>query len=600
MQIFYKAFSTIIYEITAAIISLIGYLISFVAWLADYFIKLNLAVTEDRIVTLGWTITRDLANLGFVLVIIIIAIATILRIEKYGAQQLLLKLVAAAIIVNFSLTIAGFILNFSNVLTNFFLTNAFPEGAKLGTGLAGAFNPQQYYPTTISAGEILTVLISPLFSVIFILILLMVMIIFLVAIIYRYVVLAFLLILAPLAWLFWIFPALSSYFQKWWHKFFQWTFFLPAMAFFIYLPIKAIELAPSAFSPSEDVGALTQLMQSAGQMIILIGLLIGGLMIASQTGIAGAAGAMKLVKGAGQWATNKTKQSGATLGRRALSGRQKTDEKTGETTSWAQRAATGATKIPVLGRAFRGLPARVGGIIKGADEEDYKKEEKRLSKGTKADTVGAGNVVTKGTSAGNAAAVLNKIAKDNTADQLDIEKFKTLLEKTQSINKLEETVEPLLNSLAGKLAEAAKEGKPTENLEKQLSALIQLADKAKSKKLGENLKINPHLAGLKTDDKNKVEEKIAEIVKGLTNEDITKVNANAFKNEIVVKNLSENHVQRITQRGSIKHKEALLETGKIVWPNNDERWQFVNTPNFQGARQKIIPDTEENLRKAKE
>jgi len=54
--------------------------------------------TKVSIVTIGWTITRDLANYCFLfLILLVIAIATILRVETYGMKALLPKLIIAAL-----------------------------------------------------------------------------------------------------------------------------------------------------------------------------------------------------------------------------------------------------------------------------------------------------------------------------------------------------------------------------------------------------------------------------------------------------------------------------------------------------------------------
>ena len=91
--------------------------------LANFSILLNFDILNNPMINTGWQITRDLANLGFVLFIIIIAIATILRMQQYGAKSALGKLIAVALLVNFSLVFAGIFIDFSNMLTNFFIKN---------------------------------------------------------------------------------------------------------------------------------------------------------------------------------------------------------------------------------------------------------------------------------------------------------------------------------------------------------------------------------------------------------------------------------------------------------------------------------------------
>ena len=53
-------------------------------------------------IVLGWTIVRDVCNMFFVVIMLVIAFATVLRIENYSYKKLLPKLVIMAILINFS------------------------------------------------------------------------------------------------------------------------------------------------------------------------------------------------------------------------------------------------------------------------------------------------------------------------------------------------------------------------------------------------------------------------------------------------------------------------------------------------------------------
>src|SRR3989344_575741 len=48
------------------------------------------------VVQIGWTISRDLANMFFILIMLLIAFGTVLRIDTYGWKKLIPKLVIAA------------------------------------------------------------------------------------------------------------------------------------------------------------------------------------------------------------------------------------------------------------------------------------------------------------------------------------------------------------------------------------------------------------------------------------------------------------------------------------------------------------------------
>jgi hypothetical protein len=71
-----------------------------------------------------WRISLNLANLGIILGFLIVAIATILKIEKYSWDKMLWRLVLVALLVNFSLVLCGIFVDLSNFLTIYFLTGA--------------------------------------------------------------------------------------------------------------------------------------------------------------------------------------------------------------------------------------------------------------------------------------------------------------------------------------------------------------------------------------------------------------------------------------------------------------------------------------------
>ena len=97
-------------------------------------------------VEVGFGIALQVANLGFVLALIIIAFATILGYnEKFGMKALLGKLILYAVLVNFSLFIAGLFIDFGQVLTDAFLR----AGAS-GDSIATALSPQKLLLDTLS------------------------------------------------------------------------------------------------------------------------------------------------------------------------------------------------------------------------------------------------------------------------------------------------------------------------------------------------------------------------------------------------------------------------------------------------------------------
>ncbi|MBI4034246.1 MAG: hypothetical protein HY378_01720 [Candidatus Brennerbacteria bacterium] len=323
-----------------------GVLFALAGMLVNLMLSLNLTVLDDSntLVHVGWRLVRDIANLGFVLVIIVIAFATILRFEQYGVTKLLPKLIAAAIIVNFSFAIAAAFINFTNVLTNFFASRALSSEISgpwdLSSALANAFGPQRF-SLAGAEGDIgeflenaftgaLTSIVDLAFTVIFTFIAAFVLLAFAFMLLLRYLYITFLVILAPLVWLFWVVPALAGQFNKWWNKFFQWIFFAPASMFFVYLALISVKGLGDIEVQLKDTGGglggfftgvLQNTMIQGAQMVVLSGILIGGLIIAQKMSILGAGaavgGAKGMAAGAGKWALSK----GGKLARRPFTTR---------------------------------------------------------------------------------------------------------------------------------------------------------------------------------------------------------------------------------------------------------------------------------------
>ena len=72
--------------------------------------------TQEAGVSAGWEALRDLSNMFFILILLVIALATILKIQSYGYRQLLKKLLIVAVLINFSKTIVGIAIDFSQVI----------------------------------------------------------------------------------------------------------------------------------------------------------------------------------------------------------------------------------------------------------------------------------------------------------------------------------------------------------------------------------------------------------------------------------------------------------------------------------------------------
>ncbi len=337
-------------DITANAISsvaqAIGYLFGFIGgvfmMIAGYLVTLalniNFELLKSPVVQTGWQIVLNFTNLGFVLAIIVMAFATIFRVQSYAMKQTLWKLIVAALLVNFSLVIAGAFINISDIFSNFFLEQGgIRNPVEWSRAFASMFRAQALLKVsetiaakgfvdtatgainTFGAGGLQTiasVFFIALFTVLTCLTLLAVAIMLLI----RYVYLGILLLLSPIVWLLWIFPGTQHLWQKWWSQFLRWTFFAPIMLFFISLSLYAMKNQPEVVRKfTQDPAAVANVkltfgVEVIGEMVIVIGLVIGGLIAANSLGITFASTAhgwaQSIGKGFGGWVGRKGIQAG--------------------------------------------------------------------------------------------------------------------------------------------------------------------------------------------------------------------------------------------------------------------------------------------------
>jgi hypothetical protein len=276
-------------------------------------IQLNAEILNSSTVRTGFAITLNLANLGFVLAIIVLAIATILRAGGYEIKKMLPRLILAALLVNFSLGIAGLFIDFTGVLSHFFISQATDGINKdFGVNLAAAFNPQALESMKPSAGaDPGTVILSGLFTLWFTILLAIAMVGTAVMIFIRYIYLTVLLILMPLAWMLFVFPDFEDKWKAWWNQFIKWCFFMPAAVFFLYLAIFVATQAGDYYLTQsknsaqsfEQLAAVNQqgFFANIGKMAAILGLVIGGLIAAEKMGIAGAGMFMNAASAVNKW-----------------------------------------------------------------------------------------------------------------------------------------------------------------------------------------------------------------------------------------------------------------------------------------------------------
>ncbi len=202
----------------------------------------SLQITQYSVISVGWGLTRDVLNMFFVVALLIIAFATILRIESYQYKVLLPKLIYAALLVNFSRTIATVLIDFSNVLMTTLLNlskgsiaETFAQvifGAGTGTIAKGpTFGSTDGFKVlnTVIVGYVITIILVVALSIAIAGLTLMMVV--------RSLMLMILIILSPVAFVLNILPVTAQYAKRWWDEFLKYTFYGPIAGFCVYLAV---------------------------------------------------------------------------------------------------------------------------------------------------------------------------------------------------------------------------------------------------------------------------------------------------------------------------------------------------------------------------
>jgi hypothetical protein len=321
------AVTTIVGWIASLIIKVCGWILTIAISSIITIISYNNFVNEASIVQ-AWVIVRDLCNMFFILILLVVAFATILRIESYQWKKILPKLLIMAVLINFSKTICGLLIDFSQVIMLTF-SNAFSGG---GGNFINALGVQKFLDIAQSKstfwgiGDETLNLTNTVAAMMFVIILLIIatvtMIAIMVVFLMRMIMLWIYVVLSPFAFLLMAFPAGQKYASQWWSEFVKYLINGPVLAFFIWLSLMVMSNAPKFensifFDPKTGSleGGGSQLIQALTtstfvSFILAIGMLVGGLMISQQIGGLGASAGMSML--------NNLKSKGLGVGRAGL------------------------------------------------------------------------------------------------------------------------------------------------------------------------------------------------------------------------------------------------------------------------------------------
>ncbi len=297
------------------IVKIIGWIIGALAGLIlrieSFFLEkilvLNHEVGDAIFVKVGWKYVRDLADLFFGIVLILIGISTIIGYEKFSVKKLLPTLIILALVINFSFMVCVFFIDLGNVFIDYFYNSMSSGGNWHGVGdllafKSGFFEIEKGLSSdsmnNLTASGMVSVAISAvLFNSFLAFTLVLVIGAVVVLFFIRFAALAMLIILAPIAWVFMLVPTDLSQrdvFSEWLSSFIKWIIFGPAMMFFIWLAIfigsspELSSLTAGAEEGDKFISASKMALNVLGGAVTTMIFLIGGLKISTKFGIHGA------------------------------------------------------------------------------------------------------------------------------------------------------------------------------------------------------------------------------------------------------------------------------------------------------------------------
>ncbi|KKU60215.1 MAG: hypothetical protein UX81_C0002G0012 [Parcubacteria group bacterium GW2011_GWA2_47_12] len=328
-------------------------------------------IEKVPIVSIGWTVFRDIANLCFIFILLWIGIRTILGLGGGEIKKLLLNVIIMALLINFSLFITKAIIDAGNIATLHFYDAMRPD---LNEPVLDAAGKEQYRngklvtrPTTeggkqVKAGlsdiymeglrlqsvmdarggqttsdalaaaggfadNFIKVGLATILGSVFFLVAAFIFFAAALLFITRAVVLMFVMILAPLAFVAQVLPnsQAQSLANKWWHTLFSQTFFAPLYMALSYAVAKAIQSGGMAellkIQNNEASFAALMTSESSGNIGIVINYLIlivaiaATLLIAKNMGAYGGSMVMGWGQGLRKWGQGVAGKN--TLGRAA-------------------------------------------------------------------------------------------------------------------------------------------------------------------------------------------------------------------------------------------------------------------------------------------
>lgn len=315
LYIFFVAIPVVIASLAGQLLNLtINELIIGMGQLINYDSGIGFAINNL------WTVIRDVMNILFIFALIYLGIKIILSSDDSGTRRALGLLIAAALLVNFSLLITKTMIDFSNIMAYevYQILGGTATSGEGGfatiTGISGAFfNATGVQELVIGAqsietsgnttwGMVIQQAIMMFMTMVLFIVLTVVFVGGAAMIFVRFIALILYMIFSPVMFLGWVLPSFKKYQDNWWNGFFKKAFFAPAFLFMLYISLITITQLRAGLGQevSQYQAAIYGSAGATGILLVYgfaIGMLVASIIIAQQMGMAGANATMGALTG---------------------------------------------------------------------------------------------------------------------------------------------------------------------------------------------------------------------------------------------------------------------------------------------------------------
>lgn len=256
-------------------------------------------IISTEAVKIGWTAVRDVCNLAFVLILLGIGFATILRVPAYHVKKLILPFIVALLLINFSKLICGVITDFCHVIMASFAaamtgSTNYSGAIAAAVGVGSWANPNP--PTTADDGYSWAMVETYFIMCVFMIALILAFLMLIVLLVVRWITLIVLTIFSPIAYAARILPTTKDMAGKWWKQFLQNAFYGPVAVFMVYLALVIVTTSMGNLASQAGASGSQKLsFASLLSLIVALVILYKAVTMSRSMGIAGANAAIKSV-----------------------------------------------------------------------------------------------------------------------------------------------------------------------------------------------------------------------------------------------------------------------------------------------------------------